>query len=80
LKTRRLEKSGVFILLKACPTDFFYGKTASPKFQFSSPGRPSLFFLWYWVFRNIESNTGKSARQPVLHFLPVFDFISHFYQ
>ena len=42
--------------------------------------------------RYIESNTGKSARQgksptpegvrdfPVLHFLPVFDFISHFYQ
>ena len=39
LKTRRLEKSGVFILLKACPTGFFHGKTASPKFQFSSPGR-----------------------------------------
>ena len=39
---------------------------------------------------HIESNTGKSARQgnltrgvgdfPVLHFLPVFDFMSHFYQ
>ena len=40
----------------------------------------SLFFLWYWVFRNIESNICKSARQSVLHFLPVFDFISHFYQ
>ena len=39
LKTRRLEKSGFFILLKACPTGFFNGKTASPKFQFSSPGR-----------------------------------------
>jgi hypothetical protein len=26
-------------LLKACPTGFFHGKTASPKFQFSSPGR-----------------------------------------
>jgi hypothetical protein len=32
LKIRRLEKSGVFILLKACPTGFFHGKTASPKF------------------------------------------------
>jgi hypothetical protein len=66
------------------------------------------------AIRNIESNTGKSARQgnlptpegkisivrwrcspsqqtieilpesvgdfPVVHFLPVFDFISHFYQ
>jgi hypothetical protein len=39
LKTRRLGKSGVFILLKACPTGFFHGKMASPKFQFSSPGR-----------------------------------------
>jgi hypothetical protein len=39
LKTRCLEKSGVSILLKACPTGFFHGKTASPKFQFSSPGR-----------------------------------------
>ena len=38
LKRRRLGKSGVFILLKACPTGFFHGKTASPKFQFSSPG------------------------------------------
>jgi hypothetical protein len=38
MKTRRLEKSGVFILLKACPMGFFHGKTASPKFQFSSPG------------------------------------------
>jgi hypothetical protein len=27
LKTRNLEKSGVFILLKACPTGFFHGKT-----------------------------------------------------
>jgi hypothetical protein len=33
LKTRHLEKSGVFILLKACPTGFLNGKTASPKFQ-----------------------------------------------
>ena len=39
LKTRRLEKSGAFILLKACPAGFFHGKTASPKFQFSNPGR-----------------------------------------
>ena len=39
LKTRHLEKSGVFILLKACPTGFLNGKMASPKFQFSSPGR-----------------------------------------
>jgi hypothetical protein len=39
LKTRCLEKRGVFILLKACTTGFFHGKTASPKFQFSSPGR-----------------------------------------
>jgi hypothetical protein len=45
--------------------------------------------------RYIESNTGKSAESrqrtieilpssvgefPVLHFMPVFDFISHFYQ
>lgn len=36
LKTRRLQKSGVFILLKLCPTLFFHGKTACPKFQFSS--------------------------------------------
>jgi hypothetical protein len=28
LKTRHLEKSGVFILLKACPTGFLNGKTA----------------------------------------------------
>jgi hypothetical protein len=35
LKTRHLEKSGVFILLKACPTGFLNGKTASPKFQFN---------------------------------------------
>jgi hypothetical protein len=36
LKTRCFKKSGLFILLKACQTGFFHGKTASPKFQFSS--------------------------------------------
>jgi hypothetical protein len=31
--------------------------------------------------RNIYNLTGKSVGDfPVLHFLPVFDFISHFYQ
>jgi hypothetical protein len=50
LKTRRLEKSGVFILLKACQTGFFHGKPASPKFQFSSPGRRTwgIFNPWHW--------------------------------
>ena len=33
-----------------------------------------------YVFK-FWSNTGKSVRDfPVLHFLPLFDFISHFYQ
>jgi hypothetical protein len=50
LKTRHLEKSGFFILLKACPTGFLNGKTASPKFQFSSPGRRTwaIFNPWKW--------------------------------
>ena len=43
------------------------------------------FFLLKFFCRYIESNTGKSPRQgvgdfSVLYFLPVFDFISHFYQ
>jgi hypothetical protein len=38
LKTRRLEKSGVFILLKACPTGFFHGKTTTRSFNFLVPG------------------------------------------
>jgi hypothetical protein len=38
------------VLLKACPTGFFHGKTASPKFQFSSPGRQTwgIFNPWTW--------------------------------
>ena len=30
--------------------------------------------------RHIESNTEGVGDFPVLHFLPVYDFISHFYQ
>ena len=68
LKTWRLEKSGAFILLKACTTGFFHGKTASPKFQFSSPGRRTcgifnpwgafmflkfyLYRVWYLIFNS----------------------------
>ena len=68
LKTRCLENSGVFILLKACPTGFFHGKTASPKFQFSSPGRwtwgifnPCMCYLYvyiclwmYWIMQHCD--------------------------
>jgi hypothetical protein len=35
--------------------------------------------IWY-VGRHIESNTEGVGDFPVLHFLQVFDFISHFYQ
>ena len=54
----------------------------------SSKSFTRVIFLSCTSARYIESNTVKSARQgnlrhprdfPVLHFLPVFDFISHFY-